>query len=276
MYTSTTTDDDTGWNDSIRNWSVSEVSGLLEGDDPIIADQALEGSIDGWAGNYSVYEVDDTLLGGNGHDRMFGGAGNDSIRGGEGEDFVDGGNGHDFVDGGAGKDSIVGGEGEDTILGGDGNDSIYGEGDDLIYGGLGDDYIVPGVGSSTVSGGVGNDVYELTARRSGESLITITDFQVGKDHIKIADEQLILDEAADSIFSFRPVANGWVNHSRSKLKIENEKLSVFVTPAVVRYPHGGGSVRMDKGGRWMFFDEIANVPGVEDGWIGTPGSEGER
>ncbi|MBC6479467.1 MAG: hypothetical protein GDA56_18520 [Hormoscilla sp. GM7CHS1pb] len=202
-------------------------------------------------------------------------AGNDSIVGGEGKDTILGGNGHDFVDGGAGNDSIVGGEGEDTLLGGNGNDSIYGEGDDLIYGGLGDDYIVPGVGSSTVSGGVGNDVYELTARRVGESLITITDFQVGKDQIKIADEQQFLDDAVDEYFKSQPVAQwGLVNHQYRVLEIRSEKLAVHWSSKVwvigsVERPDGHVKIENDeKRAMWLIGKSaLANVPGVEDGLI---------
>ncbi len=101
-----------------------------------------------------------TANGGIGDDVLMGSLVEDTILGGDGHDFIDGRRGGDILYGQLGHDKIFGDEGFDLILGGDGNDflfgghdddSIYGEaGDDIIFGGLGADRLIDTVGTNSM------------------------------------------------------------------------------------------------------------------------------
>lgn len=85
----------------------------------------------------------ETLQGGNGHDRVYGNRGNDTINGGNGDDIVAGERGHDQLYGGDGNDLLLGGLNNDFLFGGNGSDRLHGEaGNDQMTGGAGaDDFV---------------------------------------------------------------------------------------------------------------------------------------
>ncbi len=175
----------------------------------------------------------DTISGGDGNDHLYGNAattgddGNDSISGGAGIDYIQGNAGSDTLDGGDGSDRLLGGQGDDVIYGGNGNDNINGnlgndhivggsgddvvrggKGDDVISGGDGNDTIMGDLGADTMSGGAGHDVFQFhsndAAVISTDLLLghvdTITDFQIGTDHLALGfAPQAIHDGSASTI-----------------------------------------------------------------------------
>jgi Ca2+-binding RTX toxin-like protein len=91
-----------------------------DGNDTMYIKDALDGSLDGEAG-------DDTLNGGSHNDYLNGGAGADILAGNGDNDVLDGGAGADTLAGGAGDDAYIFGigSGQDTINNsGGGNDSL--------------------------------------------------------------------------------------------------------------------------------------------------------
>ncbi|SEP62273.1 calcium-binding protein [Thalassovita taeanensis] len=139
----------------------------------------------------SVFNRNDSMIGGYFDDHLLGYAGNDTIMGGQGDkekynvatfpypntiptpfhnpgesvtdpaffvfdgnDTLDGDQGDDLLDGGTGNDRLIGGLGDDQIWGGgdDGNDTmIGGSGNDTLHGGGGIDEAVFDVASTDVS-----------------------------------------------------------------------------------------------------------------------------
>jgi Ca2+-binding RTX toxin-like protein len=88
---------------------------------------------------------------------------------------------------GSGNDIIHGSDHDDIIFGGGGNDTIYGgKGNDTIHGGDGDDIIYGGSGDNTISGGLGDDIFAWNSDNMGGTT-TITDFQLGHDHLRFDD-----------------------------------------------------------------------------------------
>jgi VCBS repeat-containing protein len=75
---------------------------------------------------------------------------------------------------GNGKDVVVGGRGNDTLLGGNGVDRLDG--------GAGDDRIAGGRGNDMLTGGSGRDTFVMEQAGGSD---TITDFQVGVDHLEL-------------------------------------------------------------------------------------------
>lgn len=124
---------------------------------PLLVDLSVDPSLSGLLGDTTVIGIegfmggrfDDTLTGGEDHDRLFGSSG---------DDLLNGGSGHDTLGGGGENDSIIGGLGGDTLLGGSGDDFLQGEDDtDLIGGGLGNDSLFGGTGDDTIQGLLGKD-----------------------------------------------------------------------------------------------------------------------
>ena len=114
------------------------------------------------------------------------GNGNTSLTGTGADDFINGGKGNDTLKGLGGADQISGGDGNDTLEGGDGFDLLVGgKGNDTLRGGNGDDLLIGGVGNDTLFGGAGADVFDFG--KLGSDRDTIGDFQVGIDHIHLAD-----------------------------------------------------------------------------------------
>ncbi|PCJ09355.1 MAG: glycerophosphodiester phosphodiesterase [Rhodobacteraceae bacterium] len=166
----------------------------------------------GGGGEDSLYggTGDDTLFGGTGNDvldgfsendRLFGNSGSDSLSGGKGDDYLEGGDnrdhlqgnaGHDTLMGGKGNDRLVGGGGKDQLMGGSGNDRLVGgnhndaltggSGNDMLLGGKGRDSLLGHHGNDVLTGGAGRDVFVFHKNHGND---TITDFELGIDHIQI-------------------------------------------------------------------------------------------
>ena len=171
-------------------------------------------SITGGAGNQ-------TLAGGAGDDRLFGGSGNQCLYGGSGVDYIVVGNGNQTLEGGAGfdvldfsqlngkieidqdlhtatlNDAITGAvlfnyslQSFDSVIGTSGADTIWGaEFTPRTYnGGDGDDKFYSESGGDVVYGGAGADEFRwykkyVAVNHTDE----IKDFQVGTDHLDLAD-----------------------------------------------------------------------------------------
>lgn len=90
------------------------------------------------------------------------------------------------ISAGSGNDTVFSNSGNDTLFGGKGNDILYGEaGNDNINGGNGNDTISGGSGKDTLTGGAGNDLFVHIADQD-----VITDYTVGQDKIKLAENDL--------------------------------------------------------------------------------------
>jgi len=113
--------------------------------------------------------ANETLNGGQGHDRVYGNRGNDTINGHNGNDLLSGERGHDSLNGGAGNDLMLGGNDRDLLIGGLGNDRLHGE-----------------TGNDTLTGGAGADDF-VFSRRGGADRIT--------DFTRTQGDQIFLDDA---------------------------------------------------------------------------------
>ena len=110
-----------------------------------------------------------------------------TITGDQNNTVVNLGNGdHTFVDVTGGRDTTVyGGNGADTIFGGDGADVLYGQnGADILNGGNGIDLLFGGQDNDRLTGGAGSDTF-VFQKSGGDD--TITDFQIGIDHVRLDD-----------------------------------------------------------------------------------------
>ncbi len=146
----------------------------------------------GFGGNDDLDGLDgaDTLYGGDGDDRLVGGTGEDSLFGDNGNDTLYGYGGDDSLKGLDGDDKINGNQGNDTLLGSEGNDSLVGgDGNDTINGGKGSDTLRGGLHRDTLTGWAGSDVFSFEGEDMADGDI-ITDFEVGKDQIAFAYEDI--------------------------------------------------------------------------------------
>ena len=99
------------------------------------------------------------------------------------EDTIFGGKGNDQLFGEDGADTLWGGAGDDSLTGGQSRDTLYGEdGNDTLSGGSGNDWLEGGGGSDRLSGGTGADTFVFMKSGGAD---TITDFELGVDHIKL-------------------------------------------------------------------------------------------
>jgi Ca2+-binding RTX toxin-like protein len=98
--------------------------------------------------------MNDTLIGGSGHDIMYGDSNLDPDGGPPGDDILVGGGGPDSLRGGPGNDHLTGGPGDEALAGAPGDDQmIVTQGDDRLFGGPGNDiYFFAGsnLGTNTV------------------------------------------------------------------------------------------------------------------------------
>lgn len=92
-----------------------------------------------------------------------------------------------LYDGGNGKDVVTGGRGNDTLLGGNGVDRLDG--------GAGDDRIAGGRGNDVLTGGAGRDTFVIEQAGGSD---TVTDFQVGVDHLELVGTALKRVSFADA------------------------------------------------------------------------------
>jgi Ca2+-binding RTX toxin-like protein len=95
------------------------------------------------AGQPTVTDDGDRIVGGGGADIAHAGNGNDMVIGSKGNDTLDSGAGNDIVKGGAGNDTIFGFSGTNKLMGGNGRDILQaGKGSDLLIGGKGKDLFI--------------------------------------------------------------------------------------------------------------------------------------
>jgi len=152
----------------------------------------------------------DSLVANNGNDSLYGGSGDDTLVAGIGNQLLNGGSGNDTLDlskiGAATRfdpgshvltyvlhgvtytDAISGFE---TVIGAS-QGSYYDGGQHTpmtLIGGAGKDYFHSESGGDLMTGGGGANTYEWmkTFILSSGKMDTITDFQVGTDHLKLAD-----------------------------------------------------------------------------------------
>lgn len=154
-------------------------------------------TVKGGEGNDTVYGGvgNDAVFGDNGRDALYGGDGNDTVSGAAGDDLLKGANGNDVLNGGAGHDDLYGGAGSDKLSGGDGNDELFGNmGDDKLFGGVGRDILNGGLGDDKMSGGFGIDTF-IFGKAEGNDIIT--DFEVGRDFIKLGGQTYTVIESAN-------------------------------------------------------------------------------
>ena len=94
-------------------------------------------------------------------------------------------NADDLLIGSDAANKIQGRGGDDEIRGRDGNDHLFGEaGDDTLIGGKGGDRLSGGEGDDRLTGNSGRDQFLFNAAEN-EGTDTITDFQDGRDRIRI-------------------------------------------------------------------------------------------
>lgn len=153
------------------------------------------------ANGRGITSLADWIRGRDGDDRIWGGGGNDRIWGDDGNDRLDGSTGDDVLFGGRGDDTLIGGAGSDTLFGIRGSNMIYGgNGDDVIdpgahaseaFGGAGSDEFLVSLSygaAHTLTGGTGADTFRFLFPSSGRiTLTTITDFEIGHDHLAVDD-----------------------------------------------------------------------------------------
>ncbi|MEX0280595.1 MAG: calcium-binding protein [Arenibacterium sp.] len=134
---------------------------------------------------------DDFLVGTSGDDKIKALAGDDLINGKGGDDILIGDGGDDVINGGNGKDRLLGRAGGDDLKGGKGKDKLSGGGgNDDLGGGKGNDTLIAGKGVDTLTGNGGNDRFVFT-KKDGDNIVT--DFQIGKDKIKIQGTESTAD-----------------------------------------------------------------------------------
>lgn len=174
---------------------------------------------------------DDLIDGGEGNDKLLGNAGADTIYGYDGDDKLMGHSGKDYLAGEDGSDRISGGKGADTIFGGFGNDTVklggqndyfyddssydfYGDDDDdFVFGGGGSDYLQSTSGNDTLVGGKGADFFDfiptstegLLLSTAPPSVLTIRDFEVGKDEIWLIESLMPTGADAATLASISEV-----------------------------------------------------------------------
>jgi probable HAF family extracellular repeat protein len=166
---------------------------------------------------------DDMLIGNGGANRLMGGDGNDTLMGRGGDDTLDGGSGGDtasYAEATAGVTvglAITGpqstGEGSDTLFsienlaGSAFADTLTGNaGANALSGGGGNDRLTGGLGRDILTGGAGKDMFDFNALNEtpvGAGVRDIiTDFQLGMDHIDLADIDANATRAGDQAFKF--------------------------------------------------------------------------
>ena len=101
----------------------------------------------------------------------------DNLVGGDSADRIEGLNGKDILDGRDGKDTLLGGNSKDSLIGGAGNDSLIGGNDK--------DTLVGGADFDILTGDNGGDTFVI---ESGNGADTITDFELGQDHLSLGTD----------------------------------------------------------------------------------------
>ena len=163
--------------------------------------------------------------------RTSGLAGDDLIYGSSGEDLILAGDGDDIVYGYGGRDTLYSGTGFDQLFGGAGKDRLFiddnlfgtveahgGAGRDKfvvrqssvaeIFGDAGRDRIeISNSSNVTATGGAGADAFvmRLSSFARSDTQLTITDFELGKDKLKLSKNLIVDTELEAHIRAFGSV-----------------------------------------------------------------------
>jgi Ca2+-binding RTX toxin-like protein len=93
--------------------------------------------------------------------------------------------------------TVIGNALDNVINGGNNDDTLYGgAGNDTLYGGNGNDTLYGSAGNDTLSGGKGNDTFVFDKDYTGNN--TISDFEVGKDFVRFADDMHVTGSSLDT------------------------------------------------------------------------------
>ncbi len=147
------------------------------------------------AGQPTVTNHGDVIIGQAGSDKVLAGNGSDKIVAASGNDTIIGSRGKDLLDGGSGDDVLKGNKGNDTLTGGTGNDKLYGGGGkDIFY--FGPDF--------------GKDV--------------IRDFRHGYDKVEF-DHDLFADYAAVAATMHKASGGVMITHGDNSVFLADAKMS---------------------------------------------------
>lgn len=150
------------------------------------------GTISGAAGNDTMSDSFEFIVGSNFADVLTGNNANNALRGGGGDDLINGGGGNDWIAGDTGNDSITLGLGSDMVLfvRGDGHDTIA----DFLAGPGIVDVINLRMGASVTS------VADVLARATQSGVDTVLDFS-GGDMITLLNVNVGLLHGDDFAFT---------------------------------------------------------------------------
>jgi CubicO group peptidase (beta-lactamase class C family) len=184
------------WNSDLTELSTAISNSLNEPsplDDPLLKQSSS--ALHGTEGDDSLLGTDQAnwITGKKGNDYLNGYAGNDFVLGGEGNDRVFGGSGDDWLVSGTGNNELYGGSGRDRLLGDSGNDRLDGgTGNDVLNGGEGENILIDRDGNDRLTGGSGKD--EFWIGNGGLGATVVTNFEVGRDRLKLLDLNITYDK----------------------------------------------------------------------------------
>ena len=155
---------------------------------------------------------DDDITTGGGDDVVNAGAGDDTIdasgggdntvNAGTGDDVVTGGDGDDVLNGSLGADVLTGGAGADVLNGGFGADTLTSvdaagtNAADTLLGGAGADVLI-GDDGDMMTGGAFTDTFVVESIEAGDSVVTVTDFDVAEDQLEVRADGALTYVAAN-------------------------------------------------------------------------------
>lgn len=131
---------------------------------------------------------------GGGNNTINAGAGDDVVTGGTGDDEINGSLGADMLDGGAGSNILDGGFGADTLTA---NDEAGANAADTLLGGAGADTLI-GDDGDIMTGGDWTDTFVVETVEAGDSVVTVTDFNIAEDQLEIGANGTITFVAANN------------------------------------------------------------------------------
>lgn len=147
---------------------------------------------------------DDMVNSGAGDDTIdASGGGNNTINAGDGDDVVTGGAGDDVINGSLGADNLNGGGGSDRLAGGFGMDVLTANDEggtnapDTLFGGGAADVLI-GDDGDIMTGGDGLDTFVIETIEAGDSVVTVTDFNVAEDQLQIGADGALTFVAANA------------------------------------------------------------------------------
>lgn len=166
-------------------------------------------------------DLDNRIVGWDGHDVLYGHGGNDLMQGGKGNDVLYGGDGNDDLRGEDGDDILYGESGNDLLSGGAGNDTLYGgDGDDILEGGAGNDILW---------GGAGADQFRFRSdfEADGSTVDIIADYsRAENDKINLTLIDANTNTATNDVFRF--IGQAGFSKSAGELRTQEISGSTYV------------------------------------------------